>query len=216
MTEHPSLQGGGAEIRQLMNELLAVERHRREEAARQERFRDLVLAELLVAESCRFEESCPEKAEELADLARLIADQAYPGLLAARVDRLLARSYALQGNARRLAGDRYGAEQRFREAALALTCPPNAIERAFYCQRLACLREEQGHLDEATALLWRAVGIFGEARALEAQGACLWRLAFLFLNENKLETASRLFAQAVGLLTASFEDDLPGHFGPDC
>ncbi|HVG07692.1 MAG TPA: hypothetical protein VNM67_08300 [Thermoanaerobaculia bacterium] len=201
MSEHWTLQAGGTEIRQLMNELLAVDRHRREEAARQERFRDLVLAELLVAESCRFEETCPEKAEDLADLARMIADQAYPGLLAARADRVLARSYALQGNVRRLAGDRHGAEQRFREAALALTCPPNAVERAFYCQRLACLREEEGHLAEAMALLWRAVGIFGEARAIEAQVACLWRLGFLFMKENKLETARRLFAQALGLLT---------------
>ncbi|HWM93494.1 MAG TPA: hypothetical protein VN493_22220 [Thermoanaerobaculia bacterium] len=201
MPDQGPLQSGSTEVRQLMNELLAIERHRWQEAAREERFRNLLLAELLVAESGRFEEACPEKAEELANLARMIADQPYPGLLVARVDRILARSYALQGNVRRLSGDRHGAEERFQKAASALTGPPNGVERAFYCQRLACLREEQGHVEEATALLWRAVGIFREARAMEAQGACLSRIAFLFLHGNELEPASRLFAQARGLLT---------------
>jgi len=193
------LQASSTEVRQLMNELLATERLRRQETARGERFRTLDLAELLVTESGRFEEACPEKAEELADLGRIVADQAYPGQWVARVDRILARSYAVQGNTRRLAGDRRGAEERFRKAASALTGPPNGVERAFYCQRLACLREEQGQVGEARALLWRAVGIFGEVRDTEAQGACLCRLAFLSLNENEVEPASRLFAQARGL-----------------
>lgn len=178
------MQGGeggtpGGELRQLMNELLATQGHRRRDAVRQERFRNLLLAELLVAESERFEEACPDKARELAELARLVSDQPYPGSLLARVDNILARSHCLQGNACRLSGDRDGAEQQFRQAVSALTGPPNSIERAFYCQRLAYLREEQGKLDEATALLWRAAGIFREGRATEAQAACLRRLAIL-------------------------------------
>lgn len=201
MSRQPMLQAEVTRVRQLMNELLSIQRHRRQEAARQEKFRDLELAELLVEESGMFEEACPEKSEELAELAGMIADQPYPGALAGWVDRLLARSYVLQGNARRLSGDRPGAEEQFRKAMWVLTGPPNAPERAFYCQRLAYLREEQGNVDEATALLWRAVGIFGELRETEAQGACLCRLAFLFLRENEPGTASRLFVQARGLLT---------------
>jgi hypothetical protein len=158
MTEHLTLQARSTEVRQLMNELLAIELHRRQEMARQERFRDLVFAE-----SRRFEEDCPGKAEELAEMARLIADQPYPGSLAARADRILALSYTLQGNVRRLSGDPNGAEERFQKAALALTCPPNAVERAFYCQSLAWLREEQGQVGEARSLLWRAVSLFGAA-----------------------------------------------------
>lgn len=188
MTQQPTLQASSTEVRQLMNELLALERPRRERTVRQERFRNLLLGELLVAESVRFEEVCPEKAEELAELARWVADQPYTGALAARVDRVMARSCAIQGNIRRLAGDLYGAEQRFREAVLALTGPPNAVERAFYCQRLACLRMEQGELEEANSLLWRAVGIFREARDMQSQAACLCLLALVAIHKGKVES----------------------------
>lgn len=188
-------------VRQLMNELLAMEPHRRREAVRQERFRDLVLAELLTRESEEFEETCPAKAEELAELARLVAEQPHPGRLVAQVDRVMALAHSLQGNARRLSGDRPGAEQQFRQAAAVLTGPPNSIERAHYCERLALLREEQGRINEASGLLWRAVGIFREARATEPQVECLSRLGFMLLYEDDPEGGSRLFAQARGLLS---------------
>ena len=199
--DHAVLRTGA--VRQLMNELLAVEPDRRREAVREERYRDLGLAEMLTRESEQFEQSCPAKAEELAELARMVAEQPYPGSLIARVDRVMALSHCLQGNARRLAGDRPGAEQQFRKAAAVLTGPPNSVERALYCQRLAWLREEQGSFEEATVLLWRAVGIFREARATELQVACLCRLGFFLLHDNEPEGASRHFAQARGLL--SFE-----------
>jgi tetratricopeptide (TPR) repeat protein len=187
-------------MRQLMNELLAIEPRRRQEAVREERYRSLLLAEMLAKESGQFEEACPAKAEELAELARMVADQPYPGSVFARVDRVLAVSHCLQGNARRLSGDRPGAEQQFRRAAAVLTGPPDAVERALYCQRLAWLREEQGRFEEATTLLWRAVGIFREARSTEGQVECLCRLGFLLLHGNDPNGASRHFAQARGLL----------------
>lgn len=199
--DHAVLRTGA--VRQLMNDLLAVEPDRRRQAVREERYRDLGLAEMLTRESEQFEQSCPAKAEELAELARMVAEQPYPGNLIARVDRVMALSHCLQGNARRLSGDRPGAEQQFRKAAAVLTGPPNSVERALYCQRLAWLREEQGSFEEATVLLWRAVGIFREARATELQVACLCRLGFFLLHDNEPEGASRHFAQARGLL--SFE-----------
>lgn len=189
-------------VRQLMNELLAMEPQRRPEAVRQERYRDLVLAELLTRESEEFEETCPSKAEELAELARMVAEQPYPKSLVARVDRVMALAHCLQGNARRLSGDRPGAEQQFRKAAAVLTGPPNSVERAHYCERLAWLREEQGRFNEATGLLWRAIGIFHEARTPEPQVECLSRLGFILLYENDPEGASRNFAQARGLLSS--------------
>ncbi len=190
-------------MRQLMNELLAIEPRRRQEAVREERYRSLALAELLASESGQFEEACPGKAEELAELARMVADQPHPGSAFDRVDRVLALSHCLQGNARRLSGDRPGAERQFRSAAAVLTGPPDAVERGLYCQRLAWLREEQGRFEEATTLLWRAVGIFREARQTGSQAECLCRLGFLRLNGNDPEGASGHFAQARGLL--SFE-----------
>lgn len=196
--DHAVLETG--DLRQLMNELLAIEPHRRQEAVREQRYRSLVLAELLAKESGQFEETCPAKAEELAELARMVADQPHPGSMVARVDRVLAVSHCLHGNARRLSGDRPGAEQQFRRAAAVLTGPPDAVERALYCQKLALLREEQGRFEEATTLLWRAVGIFREARSAEGQVECLCRLGFLLLHGDDPEGASRHFAQARGLL----------------
>lgn len=200
--DHAVLRTGA--VRQLMNELLAVEPDRRREAVREERYRDLGLAEMLTRESEQFEQSCPAKAEELAELARMVAEQPYPGSLIARVDRVMALSHCLQGNARRLSGDRPGAEQQFRKAAAVLTGPPNSMERALYCQRLASLREEQGSFrPRARAGPWPPRRIFREARATELQVACLCRLGFFLLQENAPEGASRHFAQARGLL--SFE-----------
>src|SRR3990170_588439 len=88
------------DVRQLMNELLAIEPRRRQGAVRDERYRDLGLAEMLTRESEQFEQSCPAKAEELAELARMVADQPYPVSLIAQVDRVLALSHCLHGNAR--------------------------------------------------------------------------------------------------------------------
>src|SRR5262245_65302288 len=86
------------ELRQLMNELLGLPADLRHEALREERFRSLALAELLLRESERFEEVSPAKAEELAELARRIADQPYAVELLPRADRVLVRSHSLQAN----------------------------------------------------------------------------------------------------------------------
>jgi tetratricopeptide (TPR) repeat protein len=204
MTSHAVVElEAGVEVRRLMNELLGVEAQRREEMVHEERFRSLALAELLVAEGGRFEEASPAKVEELAGLAERIADMPYPGSLMPEADRILVRSYCLQANARRMSGDRGGAEDNFEKAAMVLLGPAGAAERGFYCQRLAWLREEQGHVDEAVALLWHAVDRFRQARDADARGACLCRLGFLALRENDLEGASQLFAEGRGLLSAA-------------
>ncbi|MEA2563654.1 MAG: hypothetical protein QOH06_5158 [Acidobacteriota bacterium] len=187
------------EVRQLMNELLGTEDSERLELVQEERFRSLDLAELLIAESERFEEVSPTKAEELAELAEWIVDQPEPGHPVPHAGLILARSYSLQANARRLSGDHLGAEARFERAASALI--PGSEERGFYSQRLACLREEQGRLDEAADLLWHAVDVFRGRRAAQAEGTCLCRLGFLALRENDAERASRLFGQARVLLS---------------
>lgn len=202
MTSHAVVElEAGVEVRRLMNELLGVEAHRREEAVREERFRSLALAELLVAEGARFEESSPAKVEELAGLAARVADKPYPGHLVAQADRILVRAWCLQANARRMAGDRGGAEAHFDRAAMVLLGPAGAAERGFYCQRLAWLREEQGRVDEAVVLLCHALDSFRQVRDADAQGACLCRLGFLALREDDLEGASRLFAESRGLVS---------------
>jgi tetratricopeptide (TPR) repeat protein len=191
----------GVELRQLMNELLGVPTHLRRDTLQEERFRSLALAELLVRESERFEEVSPAKAEDLAELARMIADQPHPVELLPRVDRVLIRSNSLQANVRRLSRDLHGAEVFFEKAMSGLAGPAGAGERGFYCQRLAYLREEQGHREESTALLLYAVDLLREAGAAEAEGACLCRLGFLALGESDTDRARGFFARARGLLS---------------
>ena len=194
---------GSADAGELLKEILSVAMSRRETAACWERFRSLDLAELLLRESERGQDASPARSRELAWTAQLVAEQAYPATATARVHSLLARSRCLQGNALLLAGRRCAAEEQFQAAVPFLTGPPTAAERAFFCEKLASLREAQGRLDEAAALLWRAVGIHRATRRLSPQGECLCRLAFLSFHEGHMDTASRLFSQARGLL--SFE-----------
>lgn len=190
----------GLGVRQLMNELLGADAGRRRELVIEERFRSLALAELLLIESERFEEVSPGKAEELAEAARTIADQAYPAELLPRADRVLLRAYAIQANTRRLSRDFHGAEVCFERAMSVLAGPAGAAERGFYCQRLASLREEQGHREEAAALLGRALELFREEGDARAEAVCLCRLGFLALGSDDPGRASRLFVQARGLL----------------
>lgn len=201
--EEETATNGGAEPRQLLREILSVAASRRETAARWERFRSLELAELLLEESERDEDAFPARSRELAWTAQLVAEQPYPAPAKARVHGLLVRSRCLQGNALRLLGERAAAEVQFQAAVHYLTGPPIAAERAWYCAKLASLRESQGRFDEAAALLSRAVAMHRSARRFEEQGACLCRVAFLCFHEGRMEAASRLFSQARGLL--SFE-----------
>lgn len=194
----------GVELRQLLNELLDTPIRQRFEVVREERFRSLPLAGLLIAESERFEEVSPAKADELAEVARMIADQPYPADLLPQADKILIRACTLQANTRRLMRDLHGAEICFEKAMSVLVGPAGAAERGFYCQRLAYLREEQGHREEAAALLWRAVDLFREerqARDARAEIACLCRLGFLALGDDDAGRASRFFVQARGLLS---------------
>lgn len=192
----------GVDLRQRMNELLSVAPRQRCEAARQERFRSLALAELLAAEGERFEEVSPGKAEELAEAARMIADQPYSTDLLPRADRVLLRAYTLRANTRRLSRDLHGAEVFFERAMSVLAGPAGAAERGFYCQRLAYLREEQGHREEAAALLGRALELFREEGDARAESVCLCRLGFLALGNGETDRASRLFTAARGLLSS--------------
>lgn len=204
---------GSADPRQLLREILSVAVSRRETAACWERFRSLDLAELLLRQSEREQDASPARSRELAWTARLVAEQAWPATETARVHSMLARSHCLQGQACRLLGERVSAEVQFQLAVHYLTGPPDSSERAFYCEKLAGLREAQGRLDEAAALLWRAAGMHRAARRLAARAECLYRLAVLCFHERKVEAASRLFSQARGLLSAERSPGLAARCG---
>ena len=174
-----------AEVRRRMSRLLDSPADQRRALAASPELRDLAVAERLLLESWERQPASPAFSEEAARLALVIAAQPYAPEQASRVDDVKARASVLVASAQRLAGNRAEADQAFRGAAAYLTCPPDSVERAFYCQQLAALRREQERDDEAAGLLWRAALIYNENGDLLEEGACLAELGFLFLAEDQ-------------------------------
>jgi tetratricopeptide (TPR) repeat protein len=179
-----------AEAKALMDRLLGHLPEERMRLAGTAEFRSLKLAELLLLESWGLQPGEPALSEELARLACRIGQQTWDRPQAsARAEEVQARGSVLLANARRLLGDPLAAEDYFRQAAFHLTCPPDAVERAFYCQTLAALRRDQGREDEAAGLLWRATMIYNESSDLLEEGACQAELGFLFVAEDQAHLA---------------------------
>lgn len=184
----------------LFEELMDMEPSRRWGAVRQARFRNLLVADLLVEESLQALPADPRRSEEMAALARQVARKAYPPGMKSWVDEILVRSCCVMGNARRLLGDLAGAEERFGAASSALPALPGSPERAFYCQMLAYLREDQNLLEEAANLLWRAATTYRDLGEPVRQGECLCRLGFLFLRRHDMDGAVRTLTRSRLLL----------------
>ncbi len=188
------------EARRLFDRLLGAAADQRKALAASEEFRNLPLVDLLLEESLELQPAEPLRSEELASLGFQIASQPYEPRLASRVDDAKARASVLIGSARRLAGDRAGAEEAFRCAVTHLTCPPDAIERGFYCQHLAALRRDQGRDEEATGLLWRAALIYNKSSDFLEEGACLAELGFLFVADDQAHRAVLPLSRACEVL----------------
>ncbi|MFP5289012.1 MAG: hypothetical protein ACLGI9_24960 [Thermoanaerobaculia bacterium] len=181
-----------------------MKRNRTPESARW----NLRLAERLLEESGRTQPAEPEMSEELARLALLIATATEAPEEAARVEGVKALGYCLLGNARRLQEDPREAEEAFRSAAFHLMQPPDSRERAFYCRMLALLRREQGRVEEAVGLLWRAAGIYSGAGDAAEEGACLAELGLLLLEEEEHDRAVPPLARASERLAGERQDGL--------
>jgi hypothetical protein len=189
-----------AEVRQKMERLLDSPADQRRALAASPELRDLAVAERLLLESWDRQPVSPALSEEMARLALVIAAQWYAPEQAGRVDEVKARASVLVAGAQRLAGNRGEADQAFRRAAAYLTCPPDSVERAFYCQQLAALRHEQERDDEAAGLLWRAALIYNENADLLEEGVCLAELGFLFLAEDQPHRAALPLSRACQVL----------------
>jgi tetratricopeptide (TPR) repeat protein len=189
-----------AVARRLRDRLLAAPVEERHFLAGTMALRDLGLVDLLLVDSWQLQPAEPALSEERALLALLVAAQFPEPRLAGRVNDLKARAFVLIASARRLMGDRREAEEGFGRAVACLTCPPDALERGFYCQQLAALRREQGREDEATGLLWRAALVYNENADLVEEGACLAELGFLFLAEDQPHRAVLPLSRACEVL----------------
>jgi tetratricopeptide (TPR) repeat protein len=189
------IQRSGETLQRLV-QLLAASPMNRPELARSEGFRDLSLADLLLERAAAAQPHDLTTSEELARLAFLIAEPIVADRWAGRANDVKARACVLAGNVRRLNRESVGAEEMFRKAVFYLTGPPDCRERAFYCRNLALLREDQGQLDEAVSLLWRAALIYRENAEPREEGCCLAQLGFLFLEEERIERAIPPLTQA--------------------
>lgn len=181
-------------------ELLEAPRERRPELARSPDFRDLDLADLLLEKAVAEQPDGLLQCEEMARLAFTIAEPIVEDRWVGRANDVKARACVLVGNVWRLTRSCDEAEEMFRKAVFHLTGPPDCRQRAFYCWNLALLREDQGQLDEAAGLLWRAALIYRNNGDLRDQGLCMAQLGFLFLEEEQAARAVPPLARACQML----------------
>jgi len=173
----------------LFERLLAAPAEQRVALARSREFRNLALAFRLLAESLRAQPGDAERSEELARLALLAGQFPCPAEQVSLGEELRARAHAVRGNALRLLADWSGAEAELRRAAGHLVSPPDSLDRAFYCQTLALLRHEQGQVDDAVALAYRAARLYESHSLLRDASFCFTHIGFLLLEDGRTAAA---------------------------
>jgi tetratricopeptide (TPR) repeat protein len=177
------------EAEALLAELLSFPCEEQSGALRDPRFESSDLLERLLEAS---QETQPEDGERSAALAALAAQ--LTGQLRKRMDEVLGamfftRATVLRANALRLRGRLVEAEDALGRAAHFLLWPFESSDRAVYCRALGLLRWEQGHLEEAEALLRHAARGFREYLLPQEAGACWALLGLLLLEHNRTPEA---------------------------
>ncbi|HVT16583.1 MAG TPA: hypothetical protein VHQ90_10460 [Thermoanaerobaculia bacterium] len=191
-----ALVAGWREAESLVAELLRLPPAQRLRAV--QRKADLhqpIVAELL-REAAEEALGDPLRCEELAHLALVVA-KALPAYPPGVAERSRLRAFCLVGEARRRRGDRPGAEEAFRQAALTDGWL-YGDERGVLCAGFAKLRWEEGRLDEAAALLARAAEIFGDCRQWLDQAVCRAWLGCLLLEACEPDRAVAPLCLALG------------------
>jgi tetratricopeptide (TPR) repeat protein len=172
-----------ATARRLYERLMEVSGERRRELAATPDFRNLQVADLLLRGSASAVVRDPERARELAEVALGIAGQYTGGESDWAVDVRIA-AWSRLGDLERRLGHWAAAEEWFARAGRIVATVAHTVERAPYCRLLGHLRRDQGNVDEAAGLLWRAATFFNLlADGLEA-GRCYSELGFLLLEDD--------------------------------
>ncbi|HYO15609.1 MAG TPA: hypothetical protein VE685_20625 [Thermoanaerobaculia bacterium] len=180
-----ALEERRSEAEGLLEELLEFPAGERTRVViRDGRFQQPHLAELALERSAGARKSAPGEAEELARLAFTMVSKAAPRTTHEQAASLRSRASCQLGIALRLQGKLEAAEGAFRAAAFYLEGPLDSGERAAFCQSLAHLRAEQGRLDEALALYWRAEHLFEREGDRHEAAACLAAIGLLHLGED--------------------------------
>lgn len=182
----------------LVSELLAISPpDGREALLRSGRFQTIAVCELLIEHSFAEGFQDPARACELAGLAVLVADR-LDILLYGRsvVQDFRARAWAYLGNARRLGSDLKGAEEAISLAEyFSEEGSADPLEEARVLDLKASLLGDQGHLEEAAALLDVVIDIYEDIRDTHRQGRALLSkglfLAYAGQPEQGLDRISR-------------------------
>lgn len=206
-----ALEERRSEAEGLLGELLefpAAERGR--VVMREGRFQQPHLAELALERSVEAAESDPLEAEELARLAFTMASKAAMRMAPEQVASLRSRASCQLGIALRLQGKLEPAEGAFRAAAFYLAGPLDSGERAVFCRSLAHLRAEQGRVDEALALYWRAAHSFEREGERHEAAVCLAAIGLVHLGEDDPHGAREPLTRARAGLEADRSPELAG------
>jgi tetratricopeptide (TPR) repeat protein len=172
-----------AEAQRLYERLMEVPAERRRELAVAPEFRNLQVADLVLRSSASAAVRDPEKARELAAAALEIAGQ-YTGAESDWAMDVRIAAWSRLGDLERRLGHWAAAEEWFARAGRAVAAGAHSVARAPYCRLLAHLRRDQGNVDEAAGLLWRAATFFNLlADGLEA-GRCYSELGFLLIEDD--------------------------------
>jgi tetratricopeptide (TPR) repeat protein len=194
------------EAERLMWELLSKDpAGLRGEAIQQPPYRDFQVAQALLDGSERsvtkFE--LPRQSLEQARVAEEIAKLLEPELHDfARVLRV--QAHCLQGNAERLRGRWEEAEKQLRLAHSLLQRLVRSTPHAYFLQHLASLREDQGRLAEAAALLREAHSLFRERGDGRRAADCQIQLGFVYLQQDDPAKAMKVLTEAYERIPSLF------------
>lgn len=153
--------------------------------AREERFQEPHLAEVLLERSRSAQPKEPRRSEELARLAWAVTQRGGARTSAEYASSLRVRACCLLGNALRLLRRWNKADSAFRQAARLLVGPLDMPERAQLAGFWGHLRLAQGRIDEALALFWRAGYLHGRGGDFHQQGVCLARIGLVCLDNEE-------------------------------
>jgi tetratricopeptide (TPR) repeat protein len=199
-----TIQRGREAAQPLLAELLSHPCKDRERLVRNDpRWRSSALANLLLEEGRRRSDA----RGALAGLALAIAERLDPDL-GPHVEDLKAAAHCEVAEGLRAQGDLGGAESAFDRANQHLRSSEDTVERATYCHLLAALRRDQGHVEEALALLDRASDLFEDHGNFQAKAAALVEYGFLSLEVNDPERSLAAFDQVMELGPRALPPDL--------
>lgn len=176
--------------------------------ARQERFQEPHLAEVLLERSRSAQPKEPRRSEELARLAWAVAQHGAAKSTTEYAASLRVRACCLLGNALRLLRRLDEADRAFRQAARGLMGPLDIPERALLTGMLAHLRLAQGRTDEALALFWRSGYLQGLNADGHHQGVCLAWIGLVYLDHEEPSLALAPLTRARVVLDAGEEPAL--------